>query len=75
MAEQAAVVSTENLAVIMKIPVTDIYLYAQMHVGFSADGTEAMVLYPDGHADAGLLYTSMDTLVRKAREVLSDGPS
>ncbi len=66
MEEQAVVASTENLAVIMRIPVTDIY--AELTVGFNKDGTEAVVLYPDGHADIGFLYGSLDTLVTKAKQ-------
>ena len=64
-AEQVTVASTQNLAAIMKIPVTDIY--ADLTVGFSQDGTEAVVQYPDGHADVASLYQSLDTLVEKAK--------
>lgn len=66
MAAQAVVASTENFAVIMRIPATDIY--ANLTVGFNQEGTEAVVLYPDGHADVGLLYQDLDTLVEKAKK-------
>ena len=65
MAETVTVANTQNFAVIMRIPVTDIY--ADLTVGFNAEGTEATVVYPDGHADVGLLYEDLDTLVEKAR--------
>lgn len=64
MAEQVTVASARNRAVLMKIPVTDIY--ADLTVGFNSEGTEAVVLYPDGHADVGCLYRDLDTLVEKA---------
>ena len=31
-------------------------------------GTEAVVLYPDGHADVGLMVQGLDSLVEKARQ-------
>ena len=37
-------------------------------LGFTENGTEAVVLYPDGHADLGLMYENLDTLVKKARQ-------
>ena len=72
MAEQAVVANTENLAVVMKIPVSDVY--AQPSVGFTSGGTEAVVLYPDGHADVGRLYQELQTLVEKARRYTVSGP-
>ncbi len=66
MAAHASVANTENLAVIMRIPITDIY--ADLTVGFNQDGSEAAVLYPDGHADVGLLYQDLGTLIEKARK-------
>ena len=71
MAEQAAVASTENLAVVMRIPVTDVY--AELAVGFTRDGTEAVVLYPDGHADVGQMYGDLGMLVEKAQQYTSGG--
>jgi hypothetical protein len=65
MAEQVTVASTQNYAVIMRIPVTDVY--AELTLGFSEDGTEAVVQYPDGHADVASLCQSLDTLVERAR--------
>ena len=67
MASQAAVASTQNLAVIMRIPVSDIYSYPSISVGFNEPGTEAIVSYADGHADIGLLYQDLSTLVQKAQ--------
>ena len=64
--------NTENLAVVMKIPVSDVY--AQPSVGFTSGGTEAVVLYPDGHADVGRLYQELQTLVEKARRYTVSGP-
>ena len=55
----------------MKIPVTDIY--ADLTLGFSRDGTEAIVRYPDGHADVAFLYQSLDTLVEKAKNYTIQG--
>ena len=66
------VANTENLAVVMKIPVSDVY--AQPSVGFTSGGTEAVVLYPDGHADVGRLYQELQTLVEKARRYTVSGP-
>lgn len=66
MASKVTVANTDSFAVMMKIPITDIY--ADLTVGFNSDGTEATVLYPDGHADVGLLYQDLDTLVDKARK-------
>ena len=67
MAEEVSVISTENMNIIMRIPVTDVLsVYNGLTVGFSQDGTEAVVLYPDGHADVGLLYRDLDKLVEKA---------
>ena len=37
-------------------------------VCFNKDGTEAAVIYPDGHADVGLMYRDLDTLVEKAKK-------
>ncbi len=69
MSEQVSVINMENMAVIMRIPVKDaVSVYNTLSVGFNRDGTEAIVLYPDGHADVGLLYRDMDTLVEKARK-------
>ena len=65
---QVTVASTENRAVIMRIPITDVYAYADMTVGFNPEGTEAVVLYPDGHADVGLMVQGLDSLVEKARQ-------
>ncbi len=66
MASQVTVASTQNFAPIMRIPVQD--PYAIPTVGFTESGTEAVVLYPDGHADLGLLYENLDTLVKKAKQ-------
>lgn len=72
MAEEVSVISTENMNVIMRIPVTDVLnVYYGLTVGFSRDGTEAVVLYPDGHADVGLLYHDLDKLVEKAKQYTS----
>lgn len=68
-AEEATVANTENFTAVMKIPVTDVY--SELTVGFTGDGSEAAVLYPDGHADVGLLYQDMDILVEKAQEYTS----
>ena len=68
MGEQAVVANTENLAVIMRIPVTDIRMYDQMAVGFNENGTEAIVIYPDGHADAVLMNQDIGTLIEKAQK-------
>ncbi len=66
--KQVTVFNMENRAVIMRIPVEDSdRVYWTLKVGFNADGTEAVVLYPDGHADVGLLVPDLDTLVEKAR--------
>jgi WD40 repeat protein len=74
MAEEVSVISTENMNVIMRIPVTDVLnVYNDLTVGFSRDGTEAVVLYPDGHADVGLLYKDLDVLVDKAQQYTSAG--
>ena len=68
MRKQVTVFNMENRAVIMRIPVEDSdRVYWTLKVGFNADGTEAVVLYPDGHADVGLLVPDLDTLVEKAR--------
>ncbi len=66
MASKVTVANTDSFAVMMKIPITDIY--ADLTVGFNSDGTEATVIYPDGHADVGLLYGDLDTLVEQARK-------
>ena len=66
MASKVTVANTDSFAVMMKIPITDIY--ADLTVGFNSDGTEATVIYPDGHADVGLLYQDLDTLVEKAKK-------
>ena len=67
--QQATVISMENLAVIMKIPVPEsargTYGFT---VGFNQEVTEAVVLHPDGKADVGLLTPDLDTLVKKARK-------
>ena len=65
MAAQATVANTDNLAAVMKIPLTE--KYGDFQVGFNSEGSEAVVLYPDGHADVGLMYQGLDTLVEKAR--------
>ena len=70
MAAQATVANTDNLAVIMRIPVTDIYQYQSIYVGFNEDGSEAIVLYPDGHSDVGLMYQGLDTLVERAKRYM-----
>jgi hypothetical protein len=70
MAAQATVANTDNLAVVMRIPVTDIYQYQSIYVGFNEDGSEAIVLYPDGHADVGLMYQGLDTLVERAKRYI-----
>ena len=67
MSARATVASTENLAAILNIPVTDIHRYMEISVGFNDEGTEAMVVYADGRADVGLLYQDLDTLVNRAR--------
>ena len=62
----------ENFAVVMKIPVPDsLYGVNGFTVGFNKEGTEAVVLHPDGHADVGLLVTDLDSLVEKARRYTS----
>lgn len=66
MASQVTVASTLNFASIMRIPVTDNLL--DISVFFNKDGTEAVALYPDGHADVGLMYRDFDTLVEKAKK-------
>ena len=66
MASQVTVASTQNFAPIMRIPVQDPYTVPA--VGFTQDGTKAVVLYPDGHADLGLLYEDLDTLIEKAKQ-------
>ena len=72
MAGEVSVISTENMNVIMRIPVTDVLnVYNDLTVGFSKDGTEAVVLYPDGHADVGLLYHDLEKLVDKAEQYTS----
>ena len=71
MAERATVANTENFAVVLQIPLSAVY--GQLSVGFSEDGTEAAVIYPDGHADVGLMYQDLDTLVDKARRYTSEG--
>ena len=72
LAKQAAVISMENFAVVMKIPVPDsLYGVNGFTVGFNKEGTEAVVLHPDGHADVGLLVTDLDSLVEKARRYTS----
>ena len=69
MAAQVTVASTLNYAPIMRIPVTDVNnVYTELQVGFNQDGTQAVVLYPDGHADVGLLYRNLDTLVKRAKK-------
>ena len=68
MAEQVTVGSMQNFATVMKIQVENVLeVYNDLVVGFNKDGTEAVVLYPDGHADVGLLYQDLDTLVEKAK--------
>ena len=66
MTSRVTVASTQNFAPIMRIPVQD--PYAIPSVGFTEEGTEAVVLYPDGHADVGLMYENLDTLVKKAKQ-------
>ena len=68
--EQASVISTENWEIIMKftMPGTAMTGVQNYRVGFSRDGSEAIVLYPDGSAETGLLYQDLDTLVEKARK-------
>ncbi len=68
MSEQAVVANTENLAVIMRIPVTEIRMINQMAVGFNEDGTEAIIIYHDGHADVALMNQDLRTLVEKAQK-------
>ena len=69
LAKQATVISMENFAVIMKIPVPDsLYGVNGLTVGFNEEGTEAVVLHPDGRADVGMLVTDLDKLVEKARK-------
>ena len=67
MAEQVTVADTLNFSSIMKIPVTEQKLMS-LTVCFNKDGTEAAVIYPDGHADVGLMYRDLDTLVEKAKK-------
>ena len=68
--EQASVISTENWEIIMKftIPGTSMTGVQNFSIGFSRDGSEAIVLYPDGSAETGLLYQNLDTLVDMARK-------
>ena len=67
MAEQVTVASTLNFASIMKIPVTEKYLMS-LTVGFNRDATEAVAIYPDGHADVGFMFRDLDTLVEMAKK-------
>ena len=67
MAAQVTVASTLNFTSIMKISVTEKNLMS-LTVCFNQDGTEAAVIYPDGHADVGLMYRDLDTLVQKAKK-------
>ena len=67
MAEQVTVADTLNFSSIMKIPVTEQKLMS-LTVCFNKDETEAAVIYPDGHADVGLMYRDLDTLVEKAKK-------
>ena len=66
MASRVTVASTQNFAPLMRIPVQDPYTIPT--VGFTEGGTEAVVLYPDGHADLGLMYEDLDMLVKKAKQ-------
>lgn len=68
--EQASVISTENWEIIMKftIPGTSMTGVQNFSIGFSRDGSEAIVLYPDGSAETGLLYQNLETLVDMARK-------
>ena len=69
MDEEATVINMENWAVIMKIPVKNAGSVAYtLSIGFSPDGKEAIVLYPDGHAEVGVLAPDLETLVERARE-------
>lgn len=70
MGERATVISTENWEMIMRFSIPGLmHGNPQAHkVGFSQDGSEAIVLYPDGSAEIGLLYQDLDTLVEKARK-------
>ena len=69
MDEEATVINMENWAVIMKIPVKNAGSVAYtLSIGFSPDGREAIVLYPDGHAEVGVLAPDLETLVERARK-------
>ena len=69
MDEEATVINMENWAVIMKIPVKNAGSVAYtLSIGFSPDGREAIVLYPDGHAEVGVLAPDQETLVERARK-------
>jgi WD40 repeat protein len=70
MSERATVISTENWEIIMRFLIPGLkYGNPQAYkVGFSQDGSKAIVLYPDGSAEIGLLYQDLDTLVEKARK-------
>lgn len=69
MDEEATVINMENWAVIMKIPVKNAGSVAYtLSIGFSPDGKEAIVLYPDGHAEVGVLAPDLETLVERARK-------
>lgn len=69
MSEDVSVISMKNMAIIMRIPVANVRsVYNDLQVGFNKEGTEAIVLYPDGHADVGLLYPDLDSLVNKAQQ-------
>ena len=70
LSEQASVISTENWEIIMKftIPGTSRTGVQNYSIGFSRDGSEAIVLYPDGSAETGLLYQNLNTLVDMARK-------
>ena len=50
------------------IPGTSMTGVQNFSIGFSRDGSEAIVLYPDGSAETGLLYQNLDTLVDMARK-------
>ena len=69
MGERVTVFNMENRAAILQFPVENVSsVYYTLSVGFNANGTEAVVLYPDGHAEVGMLTSELDVLVEKARK-------
>ena len=69
MGERVTVFNMENREIIMQFPVENVSsVYYTLSVGFNADGTEAVVLYPDGHAEVGMLTSDLEELVKKARK-------